>query len=169
VVLHLLFYKPTYIYVLGHEAVHAGIGWLFGRRISSFRVSEKGGGVGMNKSNTVIELSPYFIPVYAILITIVYFVIASSYNINSSTFIFLIGFALALHIISTIEVLKIRQPDIVKSGYFFSIVMVYILNIAIIAVIFGLVFPSFSVKRFFIDLWTISKSIYIAIVRQLFF
>ena len=168
-ILHLLFYKPTYLYVLGHEAVHAGTAWLFGGKIKSFKATENGGGVGTDKSNVVIELSPYFVPIYAIIITLVYFVIASSYSINASIFIFLIGFALAFHIISTIEIMKIRQPDIVKSGYIFSIVMVYVLNIIVISVMFGLIFPSFSIKTFFLDLCGISKNMYVAVVRQLFF
>ena len=169
VVLHLIFYRPTYLYVLGHEAVHAGVAWLFGGRIKSFKVSEEGGGVGTDKSNVVIELSPYFVPIYAIIITVIYFIVASSYNINGTVFVFLIGFTLAFHMISTIEFMKIRQPDIVKSGYFFSIVMVYVLNIVVISVIFGLIFPSFSIKKFFIESWTSARHVYIAIVRQLFF
>ncbi|MFA6142892.1 MAG: hypothetical protein WC738_06350 [Candidatus Omnitrophota bacterium] len=169
VILHLLFYKPTYLYVLGHEAVHAGIAWIFGGKIKSFKVSGEGGSVSTTKSNTVIELSPYFVPIYAIIISVIYFIIASSYSVNSTVFIFLIGFALAFHMVSTIEVMKIRQPDIVKSGYFFSIVMVYVLNIFVISLIFALLFQSFSVKKFFIDSWVLSKDIYVAAIKQLFF
>ena len=40
-VIHLLFYKPTYLYVLGHEAVHAGVAWIFGGKIKSFKASKK--------------------------------------------------------------------------------------------------------------------------------
>jgi hypothetical protein len=167
--LHLLFYKPAYFYVLGHEAVHAGMAWIFGGKIKSFKVSEEGGKVATDKSNVFIELGPYFIPIYAIIVTLVYFVISASYTINGALFVFLIGFALAFHIISTIEVMKIRQPDLLKSGYFFSIIMIYILNIVVISVIFGLVFPSFSLKNFFLDVWGSSKYIYGAVVRQLFF
>lgn len=169
VILHLLFYKPTYFYVLGHEAVHAGMAWIFGGKIKSFKVSEDGGAVKTDKSNFIIELAPYFIPIYAIIITAVYFVIASSYAINGALFVFLIGFALAFHIISTIEIMKIRQPDIVKSGYFFSIIMVYVINIIVIALIFSLVFPGFSIKKFFLDVWSSSRYIYTAAIRQLFF
>ena len=168
-ILHLLFYKPTYLYVLGHEAVHAGMAWIFGGKIKSFKVSEEGGSVSSDKSNVVIELSPYFVPIYTIIIAVVYFVVASSYSINSSLFIFLIGFTLAFHMISTIEVMKVRQPDIMKSGYLFSIVMVYALNIIVISLIFGLLFPDFSLKKFFIDGWRTSINVYAAIVRQLFF
>ena len=169
VILHLLFYKPTYFYVLGHEAVHAGMAWIFGGKIKSFKVSEEGGAVATDKSNVVIELAPYFIPIYAILISVVYFVVASSYAINGALFIFLIGFTLAFHLISTIEIMKIKQPDIMKSGYFFSIIIVYIINILVISFIFSLVFPGFSIKKFFLDVWTSSGYIYTAAVRQLFF
>ena len=167
--LHILFYRPTYLYVLGHEAVHAGMSWIFGGKIKSFKVSEEGGAVSTDKSNVFVELGPYFIPIYTILIALVYFVISASYNINSPTFVFLIGFTLAFHIVSTIEILKIRQPDIIKSGYFFSIVMVYILNIVVISLLFSLIFPAFSAKNFFVDLWSVSKTIYAAISKQLFF
>ncbi|MFA5085786.1 MAG: hypothetical protein WC482_05425 [Candidatus Omnitrophota bacterium] len=169
VILHLLFYKPTYLYVLGHESVHAGLAWVFGGKIKSFKVSKDGGSVGTDKSNFVIELGPYFIPIYAIIITVIYFLVASSYNINGSLFVFLIGFALAMHMVSTIEVMKIRQPDIVKSGYLFSIVLVYILNIVVISFIFSLVFQAFSMHKFFLDLWYHSKYIYVAVYKQLFF
>jgi hypothetical protein len=155
--------------VLGHESVHAGLAWVFGGKIKSFKVSEDGGSVGTDKSNFVIELGPYFIPIYAIIITVVYFVVASSYSINGGLFVFLIGFTLAMHMISTIEVMKIRQPDIVKSGYLFSIVTVYILNIVVISFIFSLMFQTFSMQKFFIDLWGQSKYIYVAVYRQLFF
>lgn len=168
-VIHLLFYRPTYLYVLGHEAVHAGMSWIFGGKVTSFKVSEEGGSVGTTKSNTVVELGPYFVPIYAIIISIVYFIVASSYSINGSIFIFLIGFTLAFHVISTIEVMKIRQPDIMKSGYIFSIVMAYILNIVVISLIFELLFPSFLEKKFLLDAWVLSKQAYVAIVKQLFF
>ena len=169
VILHLLFYKPTYFYVLGHETVHAGMAWLFGGKIKSFKVSEEGGSVATDKSNAVIELAPYFIPIYAIIITVIYFVIASSYAINGSLFVFLIGFALAFHLISTIEIMKVKQPDMLKSGYFFSIIMVYMINIIVISVMFGLIFPGFSMKKFFVDSLMTSKYVYAAVIKQLFF
>lgn len=169
IVLHLLFYKPTFLYVLGHEAVHAGTSWIMGGEIKGFKVSKEGGAVTTDKTNVLVELSPYFVPIYAIVIAVVYFVVASSYNINGSTFVFLIGFTLAFHIISTIEVMKIRQPDIMKSGYIFSIIFVYVLNIVVISLIFSLLFPSFKAKVFFLDAWASSGRMYTAIVKQLFF
>lgn len=169
VVLHLLFYKPTYLYVLGHEAVHAGVAWIFGGKIKSFKASKDGGSVATDKSNFIIELAPYFVPIYTVIITLIYFVISQSYPISGSIFLFLIGFTLAFHIVATVEIMKIKQPDIVKSGYVFSIVMVYIVNIIVISLLFGLTFPGFSINQFFLDLWSQTKYIYVAVIRQLFF
>jgi hypothetical protein len=168
VFLHLLFYKPTFFYVIGHEAVHAAFAWAMGGKINSFTVNKEGGSVSTDKSNTFIELSPYFVPIYAIILMAIYFVISYSYKINGAAFIYLIGFALAFHVVMTIEVMKVRQPDILKSGYLFSIVFVYVLNIIIIALLFSLMFRSFSVKHFFIDSWLASKSVYVAVLKQLF-
>ena len=168
-VLHLLFYKPAYLYVLGHEAVHAGIAWIFGGKIKSFKVSEEGGSVGTDKSNFIIELAPYFVPIYTIIVTLIYFVVSRSYPIQGGTFIFLIGFTLAFHIVSTVEAMKIQQPDIIKSGYMFSIVIVYIINLTVVSLVFGLTFDGFSIKKFFLDSWIFSKYIYMAVTRQLFF
>lgn len=166
--LHLLFYKPTYLYVLGHEAVHAGMSWIFGGKIMSFKASKNGGSVKTDKSNFITELAPYFIPLYAIIITVIYFLFSYSYQVDGRIFVFLIGFTLAFHIISTIEVMKTKQPDIMKSGYIFSVILVYTLNIVVISVIFNLMFPAFSIKGFFVDIWSSSKHVYVGVFRQLF-
>lgn len=168
VILHLLFYKPTFVYVLGHEAVHAIFAWIMGGKITSFKISPEGGMVTTDKSNTFIELSPYFVPIYAIIIMAIYFVLAYSYTLNGAVFFYLIGFALALHVVMTIEVIKIRQPDFLKSGYFFSVIFVYVFNIIVIALLFSMIFKSFSAKQFFVDSWMTSKGIYLAIIKQLF-
>ncbi len=166
-ILHTLFYKPTFLYVLGHEAVHAGMAWFFGGKVKSLKASKEGGSVKTDKTNFIIELGPYFVPVYAIIITLVYIALVSSYNINGATFVFLIGFALAFHVVLTIEVMKVRQPDMVKSGYFFSVVLVYIFNIIVVALIFAIVFPAFSARLFLAETAKATGDIYAAAARQL--
>jgi hypothetical protein len=169
VILHIFFYKPTYVYVFGHEAVHAVTSWIFGGKIKSFKVSEEGGKVATDKTNFIVDLSPYFIPLYAIIILSVYFVVSASYRISSATFMFLIGLALAFHLISTVEILKIKQPDMMRSGYIFSIVLVYILNVIIISLVFSAMFAEFEIARYFKDLYASSMAIYRAIIKQMFF
>ena len=65
--IQLFLFKPVYLYVLGHEAVHVLATWLCLGRVKSFKISSRGGSVSTTKSNFFISLSPYFIPVYAIL------------------------------------------------------------------------------------------------------
>jgi len=72
-VIHIFIFRPIYIYVLGHEVVHVLATWICGGQIVSFNVSPKGGSVVTSKTNFFIELSPYFVPIYTILIGIIYF------------------------------------------------------------------------------------------------
>ena len=166
--LHLFFYKPTFFYVLGHEAVHAVAAWLCGGKVSSFRVGKEGGRVTTDKSNLFISLSPYFVPLYTILVLIVYFIVSASYDVRSQTFMYLIGFTIAFHVVSTVEAIKIHQPDIIKSGALFSIILVYILNVFVVSLLFGVLFPGFAVRNYFGDFFTGSIKIYLAIFSQLF-
>jgi len=167
-IMHIFFYRPASVYVFAHEAVHAAAAWLFGGRIRSLKVSKGGGSVATDRSNFVIELSPYFIPVYTLIILAAYFVISASYRINGATFIFFIGFTLAFHLILTVETLKIKQPDIMRSGYVFSIALVYILNIAVISLVFGALFAEFGITKYFKDVYLSSREIYGAIIKQVF-
>jgi len=168
IVIHVLFYKPTAAYVFGHEAIHAIASWLCGGKLSGFKVSKEGGSVTTDKTNTLVELAPYFVPLYAIIVMALYYVVAQSYKINGSIFIFLIGFTLAFHVITTIEVMKTAQPDFVKSGYFFSIVIVYLMNIMVIAGIFSALFSSFSLQKLVTDTCILSKGMYVGLYRQVF-
>ena len=64
--LHLVFFKPVYLYVWGHEAMHVLATWLCGGKVSSFKVSSAGGSVDTSKSNFFIALAPYFFPTYTL-------------------------------------------------------------------------------------------------------
>lgn len=169
VVIHLLFYRPTVFYVFGHEAMHAAVSWLFGGKIKGFKVAKEGGSVTTDKTNMAVQLAPYFVPIYSIIIMVAYFIVVQSYKINGSVFIFLIGFTLAFHIISTMEAMKVKQPDFVQAGYFFSVVVVYLMNIAVISGIFAGLFPSFSMKGVITDTCVMSRDIYLAAIKQVFY
>ena len=149
-VVHSIFYKPAYLYILGHESTHALFTWLCGGRVTSFRATFRGGRVTTTKSNFLITLGPYFFPVYTVLISCAYFFVSlfSETGRPASVFIFLIGFSWAFHIVLTIYFIKMEQPDIMKMGALFSIVLVYIINLIIVAFILGLFFPEISFLGF---------------------
>ena len=149
-VVHSIFYKPTYLYILGHELTHALFTWLCGGRVTSFRATFRGGRVTTTKSNFLITLGPYFFPVYTVLISCAYFFVSlfSGTGSHASVFIFLIGFSWAFHIVLTIHFIKMEQPDIMRMGTLFSIVLIYLINLIIVAFILGLFFPEISFLAF---------------------
>ncbi|MFH1995381.1 MAG: M50 family metallopeptidase [Candidatus Omnitrophota bacterium] len=167
-ILHTLIYKPAYLYVLGHESVHAVAAWLCGGKVTSFQVSKDGGKVTTDRTNAFINLSPYFVPIYTVLIAVFYHVISRSYSIKSETFVFLIGFTLAFHIVSTVEALKMKQPDIINTGPLYPIISVYVLNVLIVASLFCFLFPDFTWRGYFRDFYRITAHIYTALFYQLF-
>ncbi|MFH1046412.1 MAG: hypothetical protein V1727_05545 [Candidatus Omnitrophota bacterium] len=169
-VIHLVLHKPDFFYVFGHEVAHALAALLCGGRVNSFNVSARGGAVTTSKSNSFIALFPYFFPTYTILVWLAYFFTTLFYHKGNFMphFLFLVGFTLALHLIMTADSLKIKQPDIFKTGYLFSISMVYVLNLLLISFILSLVFAGFSFSQFFLSGAERSGEIYQAIYSQLF-
>ncbi|MBI5050793.1 MAG: hypothetical protein HZC11_07990 [Nitrospirae bacterium] len=150
--------------------LHTVSSWLFGGRTKQFQVTDKGGSVTSTKSNTFINLAPYLVPIYTILIWLVYLLLSLLYSLERyrNHFLFLIGLSLAFHIIFTAELLKTKQSDLLKSGYLFSISIIYIVNISIIAFCLNLIFPNFSFVEFFKSYYQITGDIYDFVFRQLF-
>jgi len=168
---HLFFFKPNFFYNLGHEVVHVISTWLSFGKAKKIKVSGQSGSVQTTKSNFFINLSPYFVPIYPILISVAYFIISKYQDISAYLpyFIFGIGFTLAMHIIMTVDVLKTKQPDLVKTGYLFSLVSIYVLNVLLLGFIVGLIFSGFSFTGMLSQFWVDTQELYSMIYRQLFF
>lgn len=166
---HVFLVKPIYLYVLGHECVHVVAAWLCGGHVVSFNVSPSGGEVVTSKTNFFIELSPYFVPIYTLL-TGITFVIFRMMDIQgpkiSAIFLFLIGFTLAFHFVMTVEVLKLKQPDIMRSGIVFSGVVIFTLNLVVIMLVFCPIFD-LSLGNFFRETYARTSNIYINVWSQI--
>ena len=169
--IQLLLFKPVYLYVLGHESVHVLATWLCLGRVTSFEISSQGGSVTTSKSNLFISLSPYFVPIYAILLIIVYYLLNNVFSegiLAQRYFMFLLGMVLAFHIVMTVDTLKTRQPDLLKAGYLTSSVLIYVVNLVIISATLGLLFTGFSFRSFLNRTYFLSFDIYASIFKQLF-
>lgn len=159
---HVLVARPVYMYVLGHEFVHVLATWLCGGKIVSFSVTPSGGSVVTSKTNFFIELSPYFVPMYTVLLGFMYFlfsIIGISIPHKAYIFVFLVGVTLAFHFVMTSEVLKVEQPDILRSGFLFSLVIIFIFNLIVVMAFFTPLFDSVSFIKFIktaaVDTWGI--------------
>jgi len=169
-IFHIVFVKPMYIYTFGHEIVHVIATWLCGGKVTSFQISSEGGSVGTTKDNLFIRISPYFVPIHLMFLCLVYWILSRFYDISrfSGTFIFLIGFTISFHVFMTIEVMKVRQPDMVKAGYFFSVILIYVINIAIGVLVLSAIFRDISFIEFAKDTYAFSKDIYVDIFHRFF-
>ena len=169
--IHLLIFKPSYIYVFGHESVHVLATWMCMGKVKSFKVSSSGGSVSTSKNNIFISLSPYFVPFYAILLAVAVYIANNVFLENSipyKYFLFFLGLTLSLHIVMTLDALKTKQPDLVKAGYLISAIIIFAVNMIIIAGILGLMTRGFSFTDFMTNAWNLTVVIYQRIFTQLF-
>ena len=136
VVVYLLLPKPMWVYVFGHELTHALWTWLLGGRVKKFKASAKGGHVVVTKSNFLIALAPYFFPVYAALVVLVFAVCQWVWGgrIYVAWFHLLLGAAYAFHVTLTWHILHSDQSDISDQGYLFSMVVIFLGNVAVLLV-----------------------------------
>jgi len=134
--IYLLLPRPMWVYVVGHELTHAVWVWLFGGSVKKFKVGSSGGHVIVDKTNFLIALSPYFFPLYAVLVIVVFLLGHLVWNWRDFFIWFhlLIGAAYAFHVTLTGHVLKTEQSDITSQGYLFSAAVIFLGNVMVLLV-----------------------------------
>lgn len=137
-VVFVLLPKPMWIYVFGHELTHALWTWLFGGRVKKFKATSEGGHVVISKTNFLIVLAPYFFPLYAVLVVLVFAVGHLIWDWRGYLVWFHLAFgaAYAFHVTLTWHALKTRQTDITSQGYLFSAVIIFLGNVSVL--LFGI-------------------------------
>jgi hypothetical protein len=140
-----IFQQPIKSYVFGHELTHAFWILLFRGEVTGFSASSTGGKVEGTKGNFFIALSPYFFPVYTILLIGLYFLGKLFWEPQQFTaaFVFLIGFTWAFHIILTVSALIKGQAEVKKNGYLFSLTIIYSMNIIVLGMVLIFISPEF--------------------------
>jgi hypothetical protein len=143
VTIYCLLPKPMWVYVFGHELTHVVWTWLFGGKVKKFKASANGGHVVVNKSNFVIALAPYFFPLYAVLVVLIFLAGHWLWNWHHylAWFHLLLGTAYAFHVTLTWHILKHSQTDISEQGYLFSAVIIFLGNAAVLLVGIPLLAP----------------------------
>ena len=178
-VIHILFKKPLFSYVFSHELTHGLWALVFGGKISAFYASEGGGKVDVSKSNFLIALSPYFFPLYAIVVLVIYLLVNISSGLDpriNYALMAMIGFFLSYHVVFTFRFLNFNQPDLKQEGRIFSYIFIATLNFIILALMLKFLFPArvmfagFLEKSIFLSLIVYKKVImYIIIWLRKFF
>lgn len=135
-VIYLLLPKPMLIYVFGHELTHALWTWLFLGSVKKFKASAKGGKVVITRENFLITLAPYFFPLYAVFVVLVFWAgdLIWGWTQYRMWFHLMLGAAYSFHITLTWHVLKTEQSDITSQGYLFSAVIIFIGNVMLLLI-----------------------------------
>ena len=169
-IMHLLLFKLDFLYVFGHESMHALVTFCSGGKASSMKVSGKGGSVKTTTPNFFVMLAPYLVPAYTVIIALAYFILSFFIDITkySGAFIFLIGFTLMFHLAYTAESIRQKQSDLIKTGYLFSLSFIYIANLTIVFLIMSLFFKDVSFIGFISDVYEKTKFFYWSFWKQLF-
>lgn len=157
----MVFWRPVVVYVFGHELIHALATWMCLGRVSNFSASARGGQVTSSKSNTLIRLAPYCVPLYALLAVGVYCALNRWWKPLGHQIhwlAFALGFFYAFHIGFTLWSLRRDQPDLKPDGWLFSIVLIYLANLAALALLMGFMLGGGDPKSAWIVLHDFSVS-----------
>ena len=140
--------KTMWIYVLGHELTHALAAMLAGGKISSFQVGPKGGHVITDKVNWWITLSPYFIPIYALLWMGLWISVDFYHPLKAWQPILYFGIGLfwCFHLTFTVSMIRLGQTDLTSQGVIFSIVIILLTNLIFFLFLFSLLAHSLTLS-----------------------
>jgi len=129
------FPRPVRIYVFGHELTHAVWVWMMGGRVSKFKVGAEGGHIITDTHNFWIALAPYFYPIYSMLLLAVYGALSLWTNLApyNQWFFALLGVTWCFHITFTLWMIPKGQTDLTYHGTFFSLVIIYLMNLVVLA------------------------------------
>lgn len=147
--------RPMVVYVFGHELTHALWVFLMGGRVSRFRVGRDGGHIVTDRNNFWIALAPYFFPIYSILAIGTYGLASLFLNVQpyGQLLYGLIGATWAFHFTFTCWMIPKNQSDLADQGTFFSLVVIYLINLVLLCAMLVLASSRVSFAGFGADLF----------------
>jgi hypothetical protein len=151
--------QPAWLYVFAHEFTHALTARLSGGKVHAMHVAADGGYIETDKSNWFITLSPYLVPLYTVVVFAVYGLLAPFVDMHRTLFLtipwagaiwlkgiwaiyFLVGLTLCFHLTFTVQVLHTEQSDLRQNGEFFSMMLIFVVNLALIGSLFIIASPT---------------------------
>lgn len=152
--------QPAWLYVFAHEFTHALTARLSGGRVHAMHVSDDGGYIETDKTSMLITLSPYLIPLYTVLVFALYGLLSLVTDMHRNVIFtvplagwtvwmkwvwciyFLVGLTWCFHLTFTLEVLRTEQSDLRHNGEFFSIMLIFVANLALVGALFIVASPT---------------------------
>ena len=120
----------SYLETLEHEITHLLIGLLFLKIPVGIRVSAHEGGevrqLGFGATGqTWVALAPYFFPTISLFVLIIAYFI----DLNTKTFLAVLGWTTAFHLVTNWSETSFRQPDLQKAGILKTLLILPVMNL----------------------------------------
>jgi len=131
--------RTMWLYVLGHEFTHALAAMLAGGKVTAFKVTAQGGHVMTDRVNWWITLSPYFVPLYALIWMGLWLSVDFYYPLKEwqPLLYFGIGFFWAFHVTFTASMMHAEQTDLSREGFVFSGTIIALINLLTVLLLLG--------------------------------
>ncbi len=148
IIIYLFIYEPVIIYNKGHKILEIVFQFL----------------------KPLVKVAPYLLPIYTIVIFILYLIFSFAFKTQEAIayLVFLLSFTLTLHLIFGAKSVRSKKGDFLKANYIFGFSFVYIINVALLAFCFSILFKEFSFVNFCNNSFHAGKNIIYAIFKQLF-
>jgi len=118
----------------------------------------------------MVSVAPFLLPIYTIVFLFIYGLLSlwirSNWLIEYT--LFLIGFTTILHLVFSAKTIRAKKGDFLKGNYIFGFSFIFILNLALLAFGFSLIFKEFSFVNFCNVSFDIAKNIFHTVFKQLF-
>jgi len=122
---HLFLRKPERVYLWGHEFSHLIVAKLFFRKIHQFQISSRTGGkVVMDRTNAMIDLAPYTIPLYCLAAAVSAQIFRHASPWVPDIYLVVVSFLFTMHLLFSAEGFLNAQPDLMRSGLLFSLAVI---------------------------------------------
>ena len=156
-------------YVWVHEWTHAIWTWLSNGRVSELKVYRDHGHILTNKPTVLVTLAPYFYPLPCVVLLTFFLVVRPFYALEDAPavlwgwllpiqiFLLLMGVCWSFHCTFTVWMIRRGQSDLKMHGNLFSLVLIYIVNIALMSLFLILTAPGVEFGTFANELFFNSK------------
>jgi hypothetical protein len=116
--------KPERLYLWGHELTHLIVAKLFLKTVHGFHITSRDGGkVVIDGTNVWIDLAPYLLPFYNLLLLAAAMPFPLSAPWGTTSYLVGTGFLFGMHVAFSAEGFLQAQPDLTRSGRPFSLAL----------------------------------------------
>ena len=117
----LLLRKPERLYLWAHELTHLVVAKLFLREVHGFHITSRSGGkVVIDRTNVAIDLAPYAVPLYNVLVLLPAALLRGKHPQVGNAYLGAAAFLFTMHLHFSAEGFLDGQPDVRRSGRIFS-------------------------------------------------